>query len=161
MVALTQPILLVDFGCSALQDAKCLDQGRRHAVLGLIDAEVLERPLRLGTPVLVRWHLNLAKGITLGSRGGGGHSCRASMEERFRTMLQRGSRGRRGQAKGLSCSCGPDSGTCCTGIPCAQRPLICPRSRVPPSCSTRPHRSHRPKHDFQDLATAEVVGYLR
>ena len=60
----------VDRGSGALEDAKGLDNGRRHAVLGLVDAEVFERALRLGAPVLVAGDLDLAKGVAFGSRVG-------------------------------------------------------------------------------------------
>ena len=49
--------------------------GRRHAVLGLVDAEVLERALCLGAPVAVRGDLDVAKGIALGSGAGGSHGA--------------------------------------------------------------------------------------
>lgn len=52
----------------SLQNAKRPDDGRGHAILGLVDAEVLERSLGLGAPVLVGGDLDLAKGIALGSR---------------------------------------------------------------------------------------------
>lgn len=61
----------VDGRRSALEDTERLDDGERHAVLGLVDAKVLERALSLGTPVLVRRDLDLAKGVALSS--GGGH----------------------------------------------------------------------------------------
>lgn len=70
----TQPEFHVDCSGSALQNAEGLHNGRRHAVLGLVDLEVLERTLRLGTPVLVAGDLDLAKGIAFcacGSHSGG------------------------------------------------------------------------------------------
>jgi len=63
----TQPELHVDCCCRALEDTKGAHNRRRHAVLGLVYPEVLQRALRLGTPVLVGRHLDLAKGIALGS----------------------------------------------------------------------------------------------
>ena len=71
----TQPELHVHGGGSALQNAEGLHNGRRHAVLRLVDLEVLEGTLRLGAPVLVAGHLDLAKGIAFcagGSHSGGG-----------------------------------------------------------------------------------------
>jgi hypothetical protein len=61
----TQPELHVDGSSGALQDAKGLDDRRRHAVLRLVDLEVLQRTLRLRTPVAVGGDLELAKSITL------------------------------------------------------------------------------------------------
>jgi hypothetical protein len=66
----TQAELHVDCGGGTLEDAKRLDDGRRHAVLRLVDLEVLQRPLRLRAPVLVGRHLDLAKGVTFCPRGG-------------------------------------------------------------------------------------------
>lgn len=68
----TQAVLGVDDGGSALENAKGAHNGRRHAVLGLVDLEVLQRALCLGAPVLVRGHLDLAKGIALGPGVGHG-----------------------------------------------------------------------------------------
>lgn len=70
----TQAISHVHLGGSALENTECLDDGRGHAVLGLVDAEVLEGSLGLGAPVLVGGDLDLAKGIALGS-GSSSHSC--------------------------------------------------------------------------------------
>lgn len=75
----TESVSHVYGSSSALQNAECPDDGRRHAILGLVDAEVLERPLGLGAPVLVGGHLDLAKGIAFGSRVGG-HSEGRGME---------------------------------------------------------------------------------
>jgi hypothetical protein len=61
--------LHVDRGGSALENAKGADNGRGHAVLGLVDLEVLEGALRLGAPVAVGGDLELAKGIRLGAGG--------------------------------------------------------------------------------------------
>ena len=44
-------------------DAKGAHNWRRHAVLRLVDSEVLQRTLRLGSPVLVRGYLDLAKRV--------------------------------------------------------------------------------------------------
>lgn len=71
----TESIAHVDSSGRALQDTKGLDDGRGHAVLGLIDLEVLEGSLGLSSPVLVGRDLNLAKGIGLGSRVGGHPDC--------------------------------------------------------------------------------------
>ncbi|KAI6752933.1 hypothetical protein HG531_005102 [Fusarium graminearum] len=51
------------FGGSTLQDTKRLDNRWGHAVLGLVDTEVLEGSLRLSSPVAVGGDLDLAKGI--------------------------------------------------------------------------------------------------
>ena len=59
----TKSELHVDCCRGALQNAKRLDDGRRHAVLRLVDPEVLQRSLRLCSPVFVRWDLNLPKCI--------------------------------------------------------------------------------------------------
>lgn len=67
----------VDGGSSSLQNTKGLDDGRRHAILGLVNAEVLEGSLRLGAPVLVARDLDLAKGVGLGSCSLGHVSCGA------------------------------------------------------------------------------------
>ena len=66
---------LVDNGSGALENTKGLDNGRRHAVLGLVDAEVLEGSLGLGAPVLVGGDLDLAKGVALGSGVGSHVDC--------------------------------------------------------------------------------------
>lgn len=71
----TKAIFHVHRGRSALEDAKGRDNRRRHAVLGLVDLEVAQRPLRLGSPVLVRGHFDLAKGIALDSLVGHVGSC--------------------------------------------------------------------------------------
>ena len=92
----TQPKLHVDRGGSALEDTKSPHNGRRHAVLGLVDAEVLEGALRLGAPVLVCGHLDLAKGIALcsgvGHDGSGGTEL-AALEGSL-MLGERGSGGR-------------------------------------------------------------------
>lgn len=89
----TKAILHVDCGRSALEDTKGRDDRRGHAVLGLVDLEVAQRSLRLGSPVLVRGHLDLAKGVALdslvghvGSRGvdssvAGGNSRRGGLQK--------------------------------------------------------------------------------
>lgn len=64
---LTKTVAHVDGGSSSLEDTKGLDNGGGHAVLRLVDLEVLERSLSLGSPVLVGGDLDLAKGIALGS----------------------------------------------------------------------------------------------
>jgi hypothetical protein len=69
----TQAVLHVDRRSSALEDTESAHNGWGHAVLGLVDLEVLEGALGLGSPVLVRRDLNFAKGIALGS--GVGHSA--------------------------------------------------------------------------------------
>ena len=79
----TQAIAHVDGGGSALEDAKGLNNGGRHAVLGLVDVEVAQRPLGLGTPVLVARDLDLAEGIALGS-GVGSHVGGGAMEAAVR-----------------------------------------------------------------------------
>lgn len=70
--------------CSTLEDAEGFDDRGRHAVEGLVDVEVHERPvwsvreslpktsdesvpLCLGTPILVRLDLDLAESIAFGS----------------------------------------------------------------------------------------------
>ena len=40
----TQSVIHVDGSCGALENAKGLDDGRRHPVLRLIDLEILKRP---------------------------------------------------------------------------------------------------------------------
>lgn len=76
----TKAKLHVDSGGSTLQDTESPDNRRGHAVLGLVDLEVLQRALSLSTPVLVGGDLDLAEGIALGSSvgdhpGGGGESA--------------------------------------------------------------------------------------
>lgn len=71
----TQSVAHVDRGRGALENAKGRNHRRRHAVLRLVDLEVAQRPLRLGAPVLVGRHFNLAKGIALDSLVGHGDSC--------------------------------------------------------------------------------------
>jgi hypothetical protein len=66
-VELTKTESNIDGGSSALENTECLDDGRRHAVLGLVDLEVLEGSLSLGAPVAVGGDLDLAKGVALGS----------------------------------------------------------------------------------------------
>ena len=72
----TKTVAHVDGGGSALEDTEGLDNGRRHAVLGLVDLEVAQGALGLGAPVLVVLDLDLAKGIGLDS-GVLGHGGRA------------------------------------------------------------------------------------
>ncbi len=55
----------VDSGCCTFQNAKGADDWRWHAVLRLVDLEVLEGAFRLSAPVLVCGDLYLAKGVTL------------------------------------------------------------------------------------------------
>ena len=62
---LTKAISHVDSSGSTLQNTERLDDGRGHAVLRLVDTEVLKRSLRLGSPVSVGGDLDLAKGIAL------------------------------------------------------------------------------------------------
>lgn len=69
---LVKAVAHVDGGGSALENTKGLDDRGRHAILGLVDLEVLEGTLSLSAPVLVRGDLDLAKGIALGT--GFGHS---------------------------------------------------------------------------------------
>lgn len=64
---------------STLEDTERLDDRRGHAVLGLVDLEVLEGTLSLSAPVLVGRDLDLAKGIALGS-GVGRHSHGTTVE---------------------------------------------------------------------------------
>lgn len=66
----TKSISHIHSGSCALQNTECPDDGRGHAILGLVDAEVLERSLGLRSPILVGGNLDLAKGIALGSRVG-------------------------------------------------------------------------------------------
>ena len=66
-MALTKPVFHVHRGRSALQDAKGADDWRGHSILRLVYPKVLERPLGLSAPVVARRHLDLAKGIGLGS----------------------------------------------------------------------------------------------
>lgn len=61
----TQPKFHINGGRSTLEDTKGLDNRRGHAVLGLVDLEVLQGALRLRSPVLVGGHLDLAKSIAL------------------------------------------------------------------------------------------------
>lgn len=83
----TKAIAHVDRRRSALQDTKSLNDGRRHPVLRLVDAEVGEGALRLRTPVLVGRHLDLAERIALDSRVGC-HPYRTAVEES--PLLDRG-----------------------------------------------------------------------
>lgn len=66
---LTEAIAHVDSGSSALEDTESLDNRRRHAILRLVDLEVLERSLGLSSPVLVTGNLDLAEGVALGTCG--------------------------------------------------------------------------------------------
>lgn len=50
---------------SALENAECANDGRRHAIVRLVDLEVLQRALGLSTPVSVGGDLKLAKCIAL------------------------------------------------------------------------------------------------
>lgn len=61
----TKPELHVDSRRSALQDTEGPHNRWGHAVLGLVDLEVLEGTLSLSAPVLVRGDVNLAEGIGL------------------------------------------------------------------------------------------------
>lgn len=54
--------------CGTFEDTEGADNGRRHAIEGLIDFEVLQRAFGLGAPVFVRGNLHFAKGITFRSR---------------------------------------------------------------------------------------------
>lgn len=60
---ITESIIHVDCGGSALEDAKGSDNRWRHSILWLIDLEVLERSFGLSAPVLVRGDLDFTKGI--------------------------------------------------------------------------------------------------
>lgn len=64
---LTETVAHVDSGGSALEDTESLDDRRGHAILGLVDLEVLEGSLSLSSPVFVPGDLDLAKGIALGT----------------------------------------------------------------------------------------------
>ena len=66
----TEAKLHVDGGSGALEDTKGAHNLRWHAVVGLVDLEVLQRPLRLGTPVAVGLDLDLAERIALCPGGG-------------------------------------------------------------------------------------------
>lgn len=76
----TKSVAHVNCGSCALQDTKGLDNRWGHAILRLVDAEVLERALGLGTPVLVRRNLDLAKGIAFDAHLVGSHLYRCGME---------------------------------------------------------------------------------
>jgi hypothetical protein len=78
----TKTITDVDGSSSALEDTKGLDKGRGHAILGLVDLEVLKRTLSLSSPVLVSGDLDLAKGIALGTclRHAGGGAVEVACE---------------------------------------------------------------------------------
>jgi hypothetical protein len=67
----TKSILHVDGRSGALEDTKGLDDRRLHAILRLVDLEVAQRALGLGSPVLAGVDLELAEGIALGSSVGG------------------------------------------------------------------------------------------
>ena len=91
MVSHTQPKSHIDSSSSSLEDTKSPDYRERHPVLGLVNTEVLEGPLGLSTPVLVRGDLNLAKGVGLGS--GSGHlQCRSVQASVGRFIRRRESR---------------------------------------------------------------------
>ena len=51
----------------SFEDAECPDDRGRHSILRLIDLEVLQGSLCLRAPVLVRFDVNLAKGICFDS----------------------------------------------------------------------------------------------
>lgn len=53
--------------CSTFEDTEGADNGRRHAIEGLIDFEIAQGAFGLGAPVFVRRNLDLAKGIAFGS----------------------------------------------------------------------------------------------
>lgn len=140
----TQAIAHVNGRRSALEDAKRLDDGRGHAVLGLVDAEVLEGALGLSSPVPVGRHLDLAKGIALGS-GVCSHSCRAGVEA-SELLVMTESGGCRLLAQGGG------RGVACTGFEtcAAQRPGGSPRHTTAATAGgCGPGYAHRSKHaDF-------------
>lgn len=39
--------------CGPLEDPECADNGRRHAIVGLVDSEVLQGAFGLGAPIFV------------------------------------------------------------------------------------------------------------
>lgn len=66
MAGSTESILHVYGRGCALEDSKRSDHRRRHAVVRLIDLEVLQGALSLRSPVSVRRHLDPAEGICFG-----------------------------------------------------------------------------------------------
>ena len=60
---ITESIVHVDRGGSALEDTEGSNNRWRHSILRLIDLEVLERSFGLSAPVLVRRDLDFPKGI--------------------------------------------------------------------------------------------------
>ena len=63
VVVVTEPEFHVHFCCSTFENSECTDNGRRHAVMRLIDFEVLEGAFGLRSPIFVRGNGDLAKGI--------------------------------------------------------------------------------------------------
>ena len=67
VMRLTKTEAHVDGGSGTLEDTEGLDNRGRHAILRLVDLEVLKGALSLGSPVLVTRDLDLAKGVALGT----------------------------------------------------------------------------------------------
>ena len=69
MCGLTEPIVHVYCRCGAFEDAECTDDRRRHAILGLVDFEILEGAFGLRAPIFGGIDLDLAKGVRFCSSG--------------------------------------------------------------------------------------------
>lgn len=65
----TKSKLHVNSGSCTLENTKGAHNLRWHAIIRLVDLEVLQRSLSLSTPVPVRLDLDLAKGIAFCSGG--------------------------------------------------------------------------------------------
>lgn len=53
VVRITESVSHVHRRCGTFEDAECANNGRGHAIMRLIDLEVLQRAFRLGAPILV------------------------------------------------------------------------------------------------------------
>ena len=66
---LTEPVVHVHCCGGAFEDSESADDGWGHAVLGLVDLEVLKRAFGLRAPVFAGVDLDFAKGVRFGSGG--------------------------------------------------------------------------------------------
>lgn len=108
----TEAELHVDGRSSSLENTKRLYDRRGHAILGLIDLEVLQRALCLCSPVLVCRYVDLAEGIRLCS--GSCHcscccvkgSSEVGLGKGWGSLVGEGGKGVRfGVGRPQSCSC--------------------------------------------------------
>ena len=66
---LTETIFYIDSGRCAFENTKRSDDRKGHAIVGLIDSKILQRPLGLRAPVLVCRNLYFPEAITFCARG--------------------------------------------------------------------------------------------